>query len=103
MKRVDGGANVEGDASIGVGQSNGHEDEGKRGSEPPAVAIGVATEKVGQMSSDMEMGTLSRDRRRRDFLLLRKLAQGLGCRSSRKGARRYGTASVLFGIRPHLK
>lgn len=72
MKRVDGGANVQGDASIGVRQSNGrrgHEDEGESVLflqlwEPPAIAIGVATEKVGSKSSDLEVGTLSRDRRR---------------------------------------
>lgn len=71
MKRVDGGANVERDASIGVGQSNGrrgHEDEGESVLflqlwEPPAIAIGVATEKAGSKSSDLEVGTLSRDRR----------------------------------------
>lgn len=95
-KRVDGGANVERDASIGVGQSNGrrgHEDEGESVLflqlwEPPAIAIGVATEKVGSKSSDLEVGTLSRDRRR-------KLAQGLSCRSSRR-MERDGTVRRLY-------
>lgn len=102
-KRVDGGANVERDASIGVGQSNGrrgHEDEGESVLflqlwEPPAVAIGVATEKVGSKSSDLEVGTLSRDRRR-----LRKNSLQVLPLLPMDEARRYGTASVFHVYSP---
>jgi len=92
MKRVDGGANVERDASIGVGQSNGHEDEGERGSEPPAIAIGVATEKVGQSQVTWNGNAVTRSTPPW-FPAAEKLAQGLGCRSSRKG-----TETVRYSI-----